>query len=226
MKGLSNNQLKIIALVAMTIDHVGAYLFPQIQWLRIVGRLAFPIFAYMIAEGCHHTRSMGKYLGTMALFALVCQTVDYFATGSLYMSILVTFTLSIGLIFCYKKAEKRENPLWVALLVLGLVAARYICQQLPQLLPDTDFGVDYGFIGVLIPWALYLVKNKNFRLIMLAGCLAVLAMNSTQIQWYALLAVALIAFYNGQRGKKNLKWLFYIYYPLHLVAIYGVSFLL
>ena len=226
MKGLSNNQLKIIALVAMTIDHVGAYLFPQIQWLRIVGRLAFPIFAYMIAEGCHHTRNMGRYLGTMALFALACQTVDYFATGSLYMSILVTFTLSIGLIFCYKKAEKRENPLWVALLVLGLVAARYICQQLPQLLPDTDFGVDYGFIGVLIPWALYLVKNKNFRLVMLAGCLAVLAWNSYYIQWYALLSVPLIAFYNGQRGKKNLKWLFYIYYPAHLVAIYGISFLL
>lgn len=226
MKGLSNNQLKIIALVTMTIDHIGAYLFPQIQWLRIVGRLAFPIFAYMIAEGCRHTRSMGKYLGTMALFALVCQTVDYFATGSLYMSILVTFTLSIGLIFCYKKAEKRGNPLWVVALVLGLVTVQFVCQQLPLLLQGTDFGVDYGFIGVLIPWALYLVKNKNFRLVMLAVCLAALAMDSYYIQWYALLSVPLIAFYNGQRGKKNLKWLFYIYYPAHLVVIYGISFLL
>ena len=209
MKGLSNNQLKIIALVTMTVDHVGAYLFPQIQWLRIVGRLAFPIFAYMIAEGCRHTRSMGKYLGTMALFALVCQMADYFATGSVYMSILVTFTLSIGLIFCYQKAEKTKNPLWAVLL-----------------LPDTDFGVDYGFIGVVIPWALYLVKNKKYRLVMLAVCLAALAMNSYYIQWYALLSVPLIAFYNGRRGKKNLKWLFYIYYPLHLAAIYGISFLL
>ena len=55
MKGLTNNQLKLIALVTMTLDHIGVVLFPQAQWLRIVGRLAFPIFAYMIAEGCRHT---------------------------------------------------------------------------------------------------------------------------------------------------------------------------
>ena len=91
---------------------------------------------------------------------------------------------------------------------------------LVDLLPVLGVGT------VLIPWALYLVKNKNFRLVMLAVCLAALAMDSYYIQWYALLSVPLIAFYNGQRGKRNLKWLFYIYYPLHLVAIYGVSFLL
>jgi hypothetical protein len=226
MKGLSNNQLKMIALVSMTIDHVGAYLFPQLQWLRIVGRLAFPIFAYMIAEGCHHTRSMRKYLSTMALFALLCQAVDYFATGSLYMSILVTFTLSICLVFCFQKVEKTKNPLWAVALVLALVTVRYICEQLPLVLKDTDFGVDYGFIGVLLPWALYLVKNKKYRLVMLTVCLIALSMNSYYVQWYSLLAVPLIAFYNGQRGKWNLKWLFYIYYPLHLVVIYGISFLL
>ena len=50
--GLSNNQLKILAMVAMTLDHVGAYLFPHVLWLRLVGRLAFPVYAFMIAEGC------------------------------------------------------------------------------------------------------------------------------------------------------------------------------
>ena len=118
---LSGNALKIIAAISMLLDHIGVLLFPDLAILRYLGRIALPVFAFMIAEGCRHTRSMGKYLGTMALFALVCQAVDYFATGSLYMSILVTFTLSIGLIFCYKKAEKRGNPLWVAVLVLGLV---------------------------------------------------------------------------------------------------------
>ena len=145
---------------------------------------------------------------------------------SLYMSILGTFTLSIGLVLCFQKVEKTKNPLWAVALVLALVTVRYICEQLPLVLKDTDFGVDYGFIGVLIPWALYLVKNKKYRLVMLTVCLIALAMNSYYVQWYSLLAVPLIAFYNGQRGKWNLKWLFYIYYPLHLVAIYGISFLL
>ena len=55
--GLTNNQLKLIAMLSMLIDHVGMLLFPGVRVLRIIGRLAFPIFAYMIAEGCAHTRS-------------------------------------------------------------------------------------------------------------------------------------------------------------------------
>ena len=57
--GLSGNQLKVIAMVTMAIDHIGAYLLPQAMWMRIIGRLAFPIYAFLIAEGCRHTRSMG-----------------------------------------------------------------------------------------------------------------------------------------------------------------------
>ena len=224
MKGLTNNQLKIIALVTMTLDHIGAYLFPSVLWLRLVGRLAFPIFAYMIAEGSRHTRSLGKYFATMAVFAFVVQGVDFLARGSLYMSILVTFTLSISLVWLFQKAEKTKNPLWAILLVLWLAGVDFICRMLPKLLPG--FQVDYGLIGVLIPWGLYLVRNKKYRLLLLAVFLAALALDSYYVQWYALLAVPLLALYNGQRGKRNLKWLFYIYYPAHLVAIYGISFLL
>lgn len=226
MKALSNNQLKLIALGSMTVDHIGMVLFPQLQWMRILGRLAFPIFAYMIAEGCRHTRNLDRYFATMALFALVCQAVDFLARGSLYMRILVTFTLSISLVWLFKKAEKTKNHLWTALLVLWLVAVNFICAQLPQLLPGTDFSVDYGFIGVLIPFALTLVKGKSNQLIILSVLLAALSLGSVQIQWFCLLAVPLLWLYNGQRGKWKLKWLFYIYYPLHLVVIYFISFLL
>ena len=93
--GLNNNQLKIIAMVAMLLDHIGAYLFPQVRWLRIIGRLAYPIFAFMIAEGCRHTKNRVRYLLQMGGLAAVCQLVDYVARGSLYQCILVTFTLSI-----------------------------------------------------------------------------------------------------------------------------------
>lgn len=226
MKGLSNNQLKGIALVSMTLDHIGAYLLPQVVWLRIVGRLAFPVFAFMIAEGCSHTRNMGKYFATMGLFALVCQIVDFLATGSLYQSILVTFSLSIGLIWLLQQVRANGRLLWSALALAGIVGVYFLCQILPGLLPGTDFSVDYGFIGVLVPLVVYLGKDKNQRLLYLLLALTVLSTGLVKLQWYCLLAVPLLWLYNGQRGKWNLKWLFYIYYPAHLVAIYGISFLL
>ena len=83
-KGFTNNQLKLIALVSMTVDHVGMVLFPKAMWLRLIGRLAFPIFAYMIAEGCRNTKGMTRYLGTLAASAAVCQLVYFFVMGSLY----------------------------------------------------------------------------------------------------------------------------------------------
>lgn len=226
MKGLTNNQLKLIALVSMTMDHIGVVLFPQAQWLRIVGRLALPIFAYMIAEGCRHTRSMGKYLLSMAALALVCQSVNYVAMNkSLYQSILVTFSLSIALIWLLQTAQKEASPLWIAVGATGVAVVYFLCQILPGLLPGTDYYVDYGFIGVLIPVLVYMGKKKDQQLIFLTLGLAALSYSLGQIQWYCLLAVPLLAVYNGGRGKWRLKWLFYIYYPAHLVAIYGLSLL-
>ena len=80
---LSGNQLKLIALAAMTIDHIGAYLIPDMVIFRIIGRIAFPIFAYMLAEGCRYTRNRMKYmlvLGTAAFimtagFAVICEFI-------------------------------------------------------------------------------------------------------------------------------------------------------
>ena len=89
--GLTGNQLKIIAMLTMTCDHVGLQLLPQWGFLRILGRLALPIYAWMIAEGCRHTRSRKKYLLRLASLAALCQIVYFIAMGSLYMCILVTF---------------------------------------------------------------------------------------------------------------------------------------
>jgi hypothetical protein len=63
---LTGNQLKLLALLTMTCDHIGVSLFPQALWLRVIGRLALPIFAYMIAEGCRHTRNRKRYLLSIA----------------------------------------------------------------------------------------------------------------------------------------------------------------
>ena len=105
--GLTGNQLKLIAMIAMTCDHVGLSLFPQLQILRIIGRLAFPIYAFMIAEGCRYTRDRRKYLLSISALALLCQLVYWFMMGSLYQCILVTFSLSICLIYALDHAVNR-----------------------------------------------------------------------------------------------------------------------
>ena len=216
---LTSNQLKLLAMLTMTLDHIGVQMFPGVLWLRIVGRLAFPIYAYMIAEGCAHTRNRRKYLLQMAGLALLCQLVYFFAMGSLFQCILVTFTLSILLIYA---CDTGSRPL-TALALLGVA---FVTVALPRLLPGTDFAIDYGFFGVLVPVAAYLGETRREKLLFTAGALVVLAWLVGGIQWYSLAALLPLALYGGQRGKRRMKWLFYLYYPLHLAAIYGISLLL
>ena len=216
---LTSNQLKLLAMLTMTLDHIGVQMFPGVLWLRIVGRLAFPIYAYMIAEGCAHTRNRRKYLLQMAGLALLCQLVYFFAMGSLFQCILVTFTLSILLIYA---CDTDSRPL-TALALLGVA---FVTVALPRLLPGTDFAIDYGFFGVLVPVAAYLGKTHREKLLFMAFTLAALAWSVGGIQWYSLAALFPLALYGGQRGKGRMKWLFYLYYPLHLAAIYGISLLL
>ena len=221
--GLSGNQLKLIALAAMTADHIGVQLFPQVILLRIIGRLALPIFAYMIAQGCRYTRSKPRYLGTIAAVALVCQLVYFFAMDSLYQCILVTFSLSIVLIFALDAAMKHPTVQRITVAVLGVLTVWFICDHLPRLLPG--FCVDYGFLGVLLPVLIWLGRDKWQSIVLCGVGLVFLSIGNTT-QWYSLLTLPLLALYNGSRGKVNMKYLFYIYYPIHLVLIYLISLLI
>lgn len=213
-------------MVSMAIDHIGAYLFPHVLWLRVVGRLAFPIYAFLIAEGCRHTRSMGRYLGTMAAMAAVCQAAYFFAMDSLYMCILVTFSLSIGLIALQKYVEKQPSLFSRILAFSGFVVAFFLCEVLPKLLPGTDYRIDYGFIGVLVPVAIYGAKDKTGQITTCLLALSCLAAFSYKLQWWSLVAVIPLMLYNGQRGKRNMKWFFYLFYPAHLLVIHSISLLL
>lgn len=217
--------LKILAVIFMTADHVGIVLFPQHIIFRQIGRLAFPIFAYMIGEGCQHTRSMPRYWGLVTVVAAICQVAYYFAMQSLYQCVLVTFSLSIGMIALLQFAEHGRRWRW-SLPVLGLAAVLFITELLPSVLSGTDYGVDYGFWGVLLPVAVYMGKTKWEKLLLATIVLLLLALATGPIQYYALISVVLLAFYNGRRGKGLGKYFFYIYYPLHLVAIQAISYLL
>lgn len=219
--GLTNNQLKIIAMVAMTIDHICVLIFPQEAVLNYIGRLAFPIYAFMIGEGCAHTRSLPKYLGGMALMAAVCQIGSFVAEGMLLQCILVTFSLSIGLVMLLKRArEKNTTGAW-ALLGLAVAGVLVITEVLPQWI--AGFSVDYGFFGVMLPVCIYAVKGKISKLAVSAVLLSLLACGSWTGQWYSLLALPLLALYNGQRGKWRLKWIFYLYYPVHMVVLWLIA---
>lgn len=224
--GLTGNQLKILAMLFMTVDHIGAYLLPQCGILRIVGRLAMPVFAFMIAEGCRYTKNRVRYLLTIAGFAAVCQAVYLVFQNSLFQCILVTFSLSIVLIYAVDYAFRKKSGLSLFLLCAAFFAVCFICLFLPGELSGTDFRVDYGLFGVLLPVFIYIGRNKAEKLFMAAVGLSALALAGYRYQWYALLSLPLLALYNGQRGKRKLKYLFYVYYPLHLAVIYGIGLLL
>lgn len=220
-KGFSGNALKFIAMVCMTADHVGCLLLPQHTWLRIIGRLAFPIYAYFIAEGCRYTRSMGRYQGSLLAIAAVCQCVYFVAMGSVYMCILVTFFLSVALIWLLQWAQRRHTQLSYIAVAAGLLLAFFLAEILPELLVGTDYRIDYGFAGIVLPVCIYLCKDRKQELLVMALLLACIAWGDSWTgQWYALLALPFLALYSGRRGKWKLKWLFYFYYPAHLAVIW------
>lgn len=226
MKKLSNNQLKLIALVCMTLDHIGVILLPGCLELRMIGRLAMPIFGFMIAEGCAHTSNKKKYLLSLVSMAVLCQLVFFFAEGSLYQCIFVTFSLSVALIYLVQQAEAAPSAKNFLFLGLGVVATWLLTEGIPLWDHSTDYAVDYGFFGALLPVCVYLAPTLLGKLIATGLCLSAISYLGWQYQWLSLLALPLLALYSGQRGKGKLKWLFYWYYPGHLVILHGISLLL
>ena len=231
--GLTNNQLKIIAMVSMLLDHVGLLFFPEEPIFRILGRIAFPIFAYMIAEGCRYTKNRMKYLGMIAGMGIVFQIVYFVAMQSLYQGILVTFSLAIITIYAIDGILKSKK-LWVCLASLAALAfVAVFLFVLPSLLGGTDFGIDYGIWGILLPLIVYFVPSHKWRICGVAILLLIRAIYYTLfplslgvLQWFSLLSIPLLALYSGKRGRAKMKYVFYIFYPAHLVILYGIAMLI
>ena len=218
---LNGNALKLIAAFTMLLDHIGHILFPQVAWLRIVGRLAFPIFAFMIAEGCRYTRSKKRYLGLIAALAALYQIAYYIFDRSLYFSIFTTFSLSILTIYAMDEVKENPRPASFWMLWGAVVAVWWLNQKLT---------IDYGFLGCMTPVFASLCTGTQYdRTAVRVGGLSIglvlLALTGSSIQHYSLLAVPLLLCYNGQRGKWNLKYFFYIFYPVHLVVLEVIAML-
>ena len=222
---LTQNQIKLIAAASMLLDHIGAELLPGMLWLRIVGRLAFPVFSFCIWEGSRRTRHPRRYLTRVLGMGLLCMAAFWVYTRRLYGNILITFTLSLCVLYAFQ-FWKRRHGLSGALVLLGtLVGVAALCLCIP---------VDYGFWGVLLPLfaeiaallpAKRLPEGVLSRLGFALG-LIVVALRLGGVQMYSLLAVSLLFAYRGERGRYNLGRFFYWFYPLHLLAIGLVSMVL
>ena len=241
IRSLSGNTLKIIAAIAMLIDHIGVIFYPENMLLRAIGRIAFPIFAFMLAEGARYTRNKLRHILMLGALALICQVVYYFATGFLLMSILVTFTLSLLLIYLLDAAKRAllaedgrrtDRILMPMAFLLAATAVFLFCRF---------FEVDYGFVGCMVPVILSLpntrgIENAPPRLRRLdtvparipLSCLGILliALEFGALQLFSALAIPFLLLYSGKRGKCRMKYFFYIFYPAHLVILYGLHTLL
>ena len=107
---LSGNMLKIIAAISMTLDHIGVIFFPQSFLLRCLGRLALPIFSFMIAEGCRYTRHRLRYFLGIFLLGTGCQLVYYLVSRSTYLNVLLAFSLSILMIYALQVWKHTLTP--------------------------------------------------------------------------------------------------------------------
>lgn len=228
----------------MVIDHIGYMYYPHADWMRIIGRFALPIFAFFIAEGCFYTKNRLKYFGLTFVLGVVCQIVYYVAMKSLYMCILITFSLAILITISYidlKNAVYRGAPFYqIAIKALLFVSAITATYSLNKILK-----IDYGFYGCLLP-LFFAIPNKNnlklpliekntkidlfekfdclpLRLLFAVLPLVLIAEQAVGYYYYALLSLLLLLLYSGNRGKLKLKYFFYIFYPLHLVILQGVS---
>lgn len=204
---MTNFHLKLLAIICMTIDHIGAVMFPQLLFLRIIGRLAFPIFVFLMVEGVYHTSNMKKYLLRLGVFAFISEIpFDLAFSGKLIRldNWNVFFTLFAGVLAIYYiQRIKSGFTLWI-LLTFILWSVNFL-------------GTDYGANGVLLMIALYYLRG-NFKGVCLAFVLIFIFVMSG-LQMYAVLAIVPIYFYNGEKGY-NTKQLFYYYYPIHLIVLF------
>ena len=218
---LSGNMLKLIAAGAMLLDHVGLMFFPGNGGFRILGRLAFPIFAFMIAEGAKYTRNRRRYLGQLVALATVCQIVYFLVDGSLYLSVLFTFSLSLGMIFALQD-WKRQPSTFRFVLFLAITWATWALNRV--------FSIDYGFLGCLVPVTAALPQGTRWdrreaSVLCLGLGLLLLALDLGGWQIWSLGAIPLLLLYSGQRGKWKMKYFFYIFYPAHLALLQLIAWM-
>lgn len=243
--GLSGSTLKWIAIITMLIDHIGAsILTKQLLYMgsnpedfggvsagfieqynnlyyimratRIIGRIAFPIFCFLLVEGFLRTKDLKKYLSRMTLFALLSEIpFDLIFSGELiywgYQNVMITLLIGMLTMYGCKVIEEKipdrvgQFVAWGACFAAGAVVAELL-------------KTDYGAKGIIPIMVLYFLRH--FKLYQMIG-------GALSFVWElpAPLAFLFIGFYNGKRGMR-MKYFFYLFYPVHLLLLYLICMVL
>ena len=251
-KGIPGSTLKLIAIIAMFIDHTGAVIverlllsngftglnstaltnstdfFQNNGWLflldmvlRLIGRLGFPIFCFLLIEGFMYTRNVWKYAFRLLLFAFISELpFDLAFSGFLFANHYqnVFFTLFLGLcaLIAIKFIEDKFAENWIIKYLL-IIPATVVFMLIAYFLKT-----DYAYMGVLTIVVMYLLRNSKI-LEMTAGCVILTIMSLTEIT--AFFTIIPVSKYNGERGL-NMKYVFYAFYPMHLLVLYCIAYLM
>lgn len=228
-KALNSNQIKLIAIIAMTVDHLTWAFFPGLQavWyvyaLHIVGRLTAPIMWFFIAEGFHYTHDRKGYMFRLFLFAVISHFAYDFAFGIPFLplstgvfnqtSVMWSLAWAVALLIICNSENIKQWIKIVCIVAICLIA----------------FPSDWSSIAVMAPFFLYVHRGefkKQARSIVFWTFIYALVYFIFidrlygVLQMFTFLSIPVLAKYNGERGSwKGMKWFFYIYYPAHLVGV-------
>ncbi|MBE5883932.1 MAG: conjugal transfer protein TraX [Lachnospiraceae bacterium] len=227
--------LHIMAMLFMLCDHLWATIIPGNDWLTCVGRIAFPIFAFMIVEGYFHTRSVKKYLGRLLLLAFLSEIPFNLMMGSrifypIHQNVLWTFLIAVLLIHWNEKAKQKGRLLLRLLVACGSVIAAFILGLITM--------VDYYHAGIFTVLVFYFFRGRKWwhlcgQFVLLAYInIEILSGYSYEIQFldntyyfvrqsFALLALIPIWLYRGKQGPYNkiVKTTYYAFYPVHMLIL-------
>ena len=230
---LPQEALKLIACLTMLIDHFGHAIVPELSMphmaefyyaCRITGRIAFPIYCFLLAEGMHHTRNPGKYIQRLAIGILLAELpYDFLFEGGISwesQSVMVTLTLGAVMLLCMQKTEKSWQKL--------LMAAPF---TLLAELAKSDYG-GWGIAMIAVFAFLDRLPAQIFGLLLVNVLMNSVAVPffgvAVPIQLFAVLAMLLIAFYSGEKitHSRAVQWGFYLFYPVHLLVLWMILLIL
>ena len=228
---VSSYTLKLIAVVSMLIDHSAQAIRPLLErdtyrMLRHVGRLAFPLFCFLLVEGLRHTHDRRKYLGALAMFALISELPFDRAFWSGWVDLghqNVFFTLSLGLLAAMLWDMLTQGggdcPPWRGIAAIGCAIALGAAAHYME--------TDYGAMGVALILVMVLLRDRPWVRDLVAGGVlaAMIPFGSHWIELFGVLAFPLFHLYNGQRGRQS-KYFFYVFYPAHLLLLALIARLL
>ena len=233
--GLTGTELKVTAMISMAVDHTAVALVwpaasgnPDLYWLywlmRAVGRLAFPIYGFLLVQGFLHTSSRKRYLGRLCAFALISEVpFDLILSGRLFdpeaQNVFVTLAIALATVVGLDRIEERGGKSGGDKdAVPGGAAARCLIVLIGGLAAWALKG-DYGFLGVVYAAVVYEFRGDPAkRLTGEAVSLALLGAGNLP----CLLAIPLTEKYNGQRGMRLGLWAYW-FYPAHLLVLKGLQ---